>query len=110
MNAKSRSGSRAATESNRSGPTLAFPVVSVSALSKLAEWHSAFVSTSQGGQSCSERKRGADGSTIDPDCGLVLEPTVEVSVGRGSTADADEPQPARVQAASATFESQGGGQ
>lgn len=57
-----------------------------------------------------DRKRGvADGGTADSAGGIVSESTLDGFAGRGSTADADDPQPDRGQAASTTSSREGGG-
>src|SRR5437868_1166572 len=103
-----RRGNRSATERNRSRPSVAYPIVSVSAFLKLADWYRAFVSSGQGEQSCKDRKRGAAVGPIESSSSIVSEPALEGSPGRGSSANADDAEPDRGQAASTTSGREGG--
>jgi hypothetical protein len=102
-------GKQTATEGNRARPSADYPVVSLAALLKLAEWYRAFRSPGQGeGYSCTDRKKGAADDAAPDAPGTPPEPTLGGAGGRGSPADADDPQSDRGPATATSSGRQGG--
>ena len=101
-----RKSNRPATQRNRPRPNSDCPVVSVAAFLKLADWYRSFVGATQGEPSCKDRNKGAD-KGVDF-LGIVSEPALAGSAGRGSSASTSDVEPDHSQAASAASQRKGG--
>ena len=104
-----RRGKCNAPEANRHRPISPFPLVSVSAFLKLADWYQAYTFAIQGGEPCAGAKK-------DPFCGETgsesaagAEPTLGSSSRGGSPAKPAGAQSIGCSAASPTSKQRGGG-
>src|SRR5262249_14556383 len=103
-----RKSKRKARKPGRYRPAFGFPVLSSSALLKLADWHEAYRSAAQGGKPCGPTKTNPfcpvsnDGKTDRTEATLGSNPTTESPTG---TAD---PRSSGRAAASTTSRRKGG--
>ena len=98
-----------ARQINRHRPSANFPVVSVFAFLKLADWHEAYRNGTQGGKSCDKaRKEPFSGERISESTGKLAAALASPS-RRDSSASLAGAQPDHHPAASAASKRQGGG-